>query len=267
MQTTFLAACELKRKVATALFAAALLSSPCRCVCHRPAQEHAPAATRRRACAARRRARRRRSRSKHRRHDPRHGVAGRQLHHLPRRPLLLPQQAAQGLPRRPQLDDPQGSGRSRGAARPTPTRSSPPSNRSCRRCPASSTRCARAAPKKSRPKSSASPPPPPPIASACSSRRAARSSCRCASPRRRSSSTPPTSRCSSRPNASRRKSRPTDQDRASSIAICRSSEEELTVNVAYEPRRIATRRRCSTWRSRRRPTSRRSIRISRRSSR
>ena len=64
-------------------------------------------------------------RREHRRNDPGDGLAGRQLHHLRRRPLLLPQPAAHGLPRQPQLDHPQGSRRSRRAARPPPPRSSP----------------------------------------------------------------------------------------------------------------------------------------------
>ncbi len=143
MLNTFLAACELKRKLRTALFAAVLLSFAPAIASAAFAQEHPPAAT-----AAAEHAQpegehaAEASRSKHRRNDPRHGVAGRQLHHLPRRSLLLLEQAVQGIPRRPQLDDPKRSRRSRGAARAAPTRSSPRSNRSCRRCPASSTRCA-----------------------------------------------------------------------------------------------------------------------------
>ena len=95
MPTTFRAACELKRKVRTALFAAALLSfAPA--VAHRlgagrpPAT--APPSTRSRKASTPPK------HDRHRRHDPRHGLAGRQLHHLRRRALLLPATAAEGVP-------------------------------------------------------------------------------------------------------------------------------------------------------------------------
>ena len=214
LRHSFLAACELKRKVATAV------SAVCWCLRRVPAfaQEHPPPAARRSPLpntaqpadgdTHSRPKRGRASRSKHRRNDSRAwcwpvanfiifvGV----IYYFCNKPLKEYLAGRSSTIRKDLVEAAELKATATAQLADHRTETAGAARRARQRC-------ARAAPKTSRPKRRASPPPRPPIANACSSRRAARSSSRCGSRRKKFSNTRPISRCSSRPSASRKKSR------------------------------------------------------------